>query len=137
MVICLEPGADLLMAHLMPLPLTGSCFSKIQIRFTFLVPAYPGSTGQRAVKRLCVCVSDLPPVLLKLRPKALYKCDDYYYYYNYCQSLDGTGETMRLMLTVCFLEKSSLRMTPQYFSDSVSGSFFLALLLPVPPGCVS
>ena len=32
-----------------------SCFSKIQIGFTFLVPAHPGSRGQRAVKRVCVC----------------------------------------------------------------------------------
>ena len=56
MVICLEQGADLHMAHLMPLPLTVSCFSKIQIGFTFLVPAYPGSPEQRAVKRVCVCV---------------------------------------------------------------------------------
>jgi len=39
----------------MPLLLTVSCFSKIQIGFTFLVPAYPGSPGQRAVKRVCVC----------------------------------------------------------------------------------
>ena len=38
MVICLERGADLHMARLMPLPLTVSCFSKIQIGFTFLVP---------------------------------------------------------------------------------------------------
>jgi len=44
------------MAQLMPLPLTVSCFSKIQIGFTFLLPAYPGP-GQRAVKRMCVCVS--------------------------------------------------------------------------------
>jgi len=42
------------MAQLMPLPLTVSCFSKIQIGFTFLVPAYLGSPGQRAVKRVCV-----------------------------------------------------------------------------------
>jgi len=56
MVICLERGADLHMAQLMPLPLTVSCFSKIQIGFTFLVPAYPCSPGQRAVKRVCVCV---------------------------------------------------------------------------------
>jgi len=55
-VICLEQGADLHMAQLMPLPLTVSCFSKIQIGFTFLVPAHLGSPGQRAVKRLCVCV---------------------------------------------------------------------------------
>ena len=56
MVICLERGADLHMVQLMPLPLTVSCFSKIQIGFTFLVPAYQGSPGERAVKRLCVCV---------------------------------------------------------------------------------
>ena len=59
---CLEQGADLHMAQLMPLPLTVSCFSKIQIRFTFLLPAHLGSPGKRAVKRvrvrvrMCVCV---------------------------------------------------------------------------------
>jgi len=60
MVICLERDADLHMAQRIPLPLT----SKIQIGFTFLVLAYPGSPGQRAVKRVrvrvrvrvCVCV---------------------------------------------------------------------------------
>ena len=46
MVICLERGADLHMAQLMPLPLTLSCFSKIQIGFTFLVPAHLGSRGK-------------------------------------------------------------------------------------------
>jgi len=55
MVICLDRDADLHMAQLMPLPLTVSCFSKIQIGFTFLVPADPGSPGKRAVKRVCVC----------------------------------------------------------------------------------
>jgi len=55
MVICLEQGADLRMAQLMPLPLTVSCFSKIQIGFTFLVLAHLGSPGKRAVKRVCVC----------------------------------------------------------------------------------
>ena len=44
------------MAQLMPLPLTVSCFSKIQIGFTFLVSACLGSPGQRAVKQVCVCV---------------------------------------------------------------------------------
>jgi len=42
MVICLERGADLHLAQPMPLPLTVSCFSKIQIGFSFLVPADPG-----------------------------------------------------------------------------------------------
>jgi len=51
-----QRGADLHTAQLMPLPLTVACFSKIQIGFAFLVPAHPGSPGQRAVKRVCVCV---------------------------------------------------------------------------------
>jgi len=56
MVICLERGADLHMFQLMPLPLTVSCVSKIQIGFAFLVPAHLGSPGEMAVKRVCVCV---------------------------------------------------------------------------------
>ena len=56
MVICLKRGADLHMAQLMPLLPTVSCSSKIQIGFTFLVPAHPGSPGKRAVKRVCVNV---------------------------------------------------------------------------------
>jgi len=51
-VICLERGADLHMAQLMPLPLTVSCCSKIQIGFTFLVPAYAGCPGKETVNWL-------------------------------------------------------------------------------------
>ena len=61
-VICLERWADLHMAQLMPLPLTVSCFSKIQIGFAFLAPAHLGSPGQRTVKRVCVCVVFLTPL---------------------------------------------------------------------------
>ena len=65
MVICLQQGADLHLAQRMPLPLTVSCFSKIQIGFTFLAPDHPGSPGKRAVKWMdvcvCVCVS-LPTI---------------------------------------------------------------------------
>ena len=53
-VVCLERGADLRMAQLMPLPLTVSCFIKIQIGFTFLVTAHLGSPGKGTVKRVCV-----------------------------------------------------------------------------------
>ena len=49
MVICLQRGADLHMAWLMLSPLTVSCFSKIQIGFTFLAPAQLGGPGKRAV----------------------------------------------------------------------------------------
>ena len=56
MVICLELGVDLHMAQLMPLPLTVSSFRKIQIAFTFLVPADLGSRGKRAAKRCVVVV---------------------------------------------------------------------------------
>jgi len=54
MVICLERGADLHMAQLMPLPLNASCFSKIQIGFTFLVLAHLGSPEKEPLNG-CVC----------------------------------------------------------------------------------
>ena len=54
MVICLERGADFHVAQLMPLPLTVSCFSKIQVSLTFLLPAHLGGPVQRADKRVCV-----------------------------------------------------------------------------------
>jgi len=56
MVICLQRGADLHTAQLIPLPLTVSCFSKIQIGFTFLVPAHPGSPGKKAIKRVIIII---------------------------------------------------------------------------------
>jgi len=54
MVVCLERGAEFNTAQLIPLPHTVSCFSKIQIGFTFLVLAHPSSPGKRAVKWVCV-----------------------------------------------------------------------------------
>ena len=51
-VICLERGADLHIAQLMPLPLTVSCFGNIQIGFTFLVLADLDSPGKKAIKRV-------------------------------------------------------------------------------------
>jgi len=54
-LLCIMRGADLHMAQRMPLPLTVSCSSKIQIGFSFLVLVHPGSPGQRAVKWVCVC----------------------------------------------------------------------------------
>jgi len=54
-VICMERGADLHTAQLMPLPLTLSCFSEIRIGFTFLVPAHPGSPDKGPLN-VCVCV---------------------------------------------------------------------------------
>ena len=69
MVICLERGADLHMAQLMSLPLTVSCFSKIQIGFAFLVPAHPGSprkgplNGRVCVKLSCDCKFDALPIV--------------------------------------------------------------------------
>ena len=63
MVICLELGAGLHMAQLMPLPLTVSCFSKIQIGFAFLVPAHPGSLGKELLNG-CVCVTTAIKVVI-------------------------------------------------------------------------
>jgi len=41
-------------------------FSKIQIGFTFVVQAHPGSPGQRAIKRVCVCVLGEGNVLTRI-----------------------------------------------------------------------
>jgi len=54
-VVCLERGTDLHMAQLMPLPLTVSCFSKIQVGFTFLVPAHLGIPGKWPWNGCCCC----------------------------------------------------------------------------------
>jgi len=70
-VICLERDADLYTAQLMPLPLTVSCFSQIQIGFTFLVLVHPGSPGKRAVKCVCVCVRVRVCVCV---PRGLLRC---------------------------------------------------------------
>ena len=50
MVICQDRDADLHMVQLMPLPLTVSCFSKIQTGFTFLV------VPDKGLLIGCVCV---------------------------------------------------------------------------------
>ena len=57
MVVFLEQGADLHMAQLIPLPLTVSCFSKIQIGFYLSDTGSAGSPGKRALNGCaCVCV---------------------------------------------------------------------------------
>ena len=53
------------MSQLMPLPLTVSCFSKIQIGFTFLVPAHLGSPGKKGPLNGCACVCGLPGIAKK------------------------------------------------------------------------
>ena len=73
-VVCLKWVADLHMAQLMPLLLTISCFSKIQIGFTFLVPAHPGSHGKGPLNVcVCACVRACVqyPLLLTLLPVCL------------------------------------------------------------------
>ena len=78
MVICLEQGADFHTAQLMLLPVTVSCFSKIQIGFTFLVPVDLDSPRKRAIKRVCVCVS--------------------------CVSLLSSNAALAAMICTCFVE---------------------------------
>jgi len=107
MVICLELGVDLHIAQLIRLPLTVSCFSKIQIGFTFLVLAHPGSPGQRAVKCVCVCacvracvcarvcVSSFIALLLCLRPCYIYI---FFELSSHCHSLSLAPVKSRLVL---------------------------------------
>jgi len=65
------------------MPLTVSCFSKIQIGFTFLVPAHLGSPGKRAIKRVCVCVAQNSYVLVT------YTYNNNYYYTRLMASFPG------------------------------------------------
>jgi len=55
----LSGGADLHMAQLMPLPLTVSCFRKIQIGFSFLAPAVKRSVCQHKPQVLTICSNQL------------------------------------------------------------------------------
>jgi len=100
MVICLEWGTDLHMAQLMPLPLTISCFVKIQISFTFLIPAHPSSPGQRAVKLVCVCV-------------CVNVCEKYFrsYFQIIETSLDLVSSAVNLyILWACIFRNSTVQM---------------------------
>ena len=71
MVICLERDADLHMAQLMLLPLTVlSCFSKIQIGFTFLVVPEKGLLNGC----VCVCVCHNIKSMARYLKHAPYSC---------------------------------------------------------------
>ena len=76
MVICLERGADLHTTQLMPLPLTVSCFSKIQIGLTFLVSAHLGSSGNGSFNGcllLVVMIQDFCVSRTSSMPQKLHK----------------------------------------------------------------
>ena len=100
MVICLERCADLHMAQLMPLPLTVSCFSKIQIGFTFLVPAHPGSPGKKTVKRVCVRVC----VCLPVNPGASGKTLDFVITFIQAICFSGSLNVVNVIMTVSFVQ---------------------------------
>ena len=100
MFISLERDADLHMAQLMPLPLTVSCFSKIQIGFTFLVPAHPSSPGKRAVKRVCVCVS----IWKTRKPFLKHTADPTHRVLQCCTAWRRTLQTRRGLVTNLFLQ---------------------------------
>jgi len=55
-VICLQWGADLHMAQLMPLPLTVYCFSEIQIGYTFFGNRLTRVVPEKGPLNMCVCV---------------------------------------------------------------------------------
>ena len=57
MVICLERGADLHMAQLMPLPLTVSCFRLVLPFWYWLTWVVPDKVALNGC--VCVCVSVL------------------------------------------------------------------------------
>jgi len=71
-VICLERGADLHMAQLMPLPLTVSCFSKIQIGFYQAMLCIRGTSHGPVSVCLSVRLSVCPSVFLSVRHKSVF-----------------------------------------------------------------
>ena len=127
----------------MPLPLTVSCFSKIQIGFTFLVPAHPGSPGKRAIKRVCVCVCDRPrsaPILpdnVHALVCLIENTNDATDYSNCCAlklllflhlvilSPDYCSNTSRLKLSVCIVANQATTMAAPFLTHTVFLSFAL------------
>ena len=99
MVICLVRGADLRMAQLMPLPLTVSCFSKIQIGFTFLVLAHPGSPRKGPLNG-CVCVSSKLSIFVMVDVVLLAQTCKHYFVYR--QVSRCSVNWMLLVKFVCY-----------------------------------
>ena len=93
MVICLELGAVLHMTQLTLLPLTVSCFSKIQIGFTLLVLAHLGSPGKRAVKWVCMLYSLFYHLTVKAVQWAVMLCgwegNPWHYWHQYHTTQPG------------------------------------------------
>ena len=78
MVICLEQGVDLHMAQPMPLPLTVSCFSKINPDwFCLSGTGSPGYFQKSAIKWVCVCVCVRACLRACVCVCVLYMCNEY------------------------------------------------------------
>ena len=104
MVICLERDADLHMAQLMPLPLTVSCFSKIQICFTFLVPAHPGGPGKGPLNaRACVCPAKGGSVLIRYKSTIIWSRPHCIHAVYRCGLLLLTLHDLYICPSVCLL----------------------------------
>ena len=97
------------MAQLMPLPLTVSCFSKIHIGFTFLVPAHSGSPGQRAVKQVCV-LSPCDAILALIKVYAVVACPSVHSCITsrYCVETSGRIELVFGMEASCYLSHTAV-----------------------------
>ena len=134
-------------AQLMPLPLTVSCFSKIQIGFTFLVPAHPGSPGKRAVKRVCVCVCMracvcVPPVCVCVCVRKQHHAVWQTWAVAHCQCTQLAEH--KLVINVLHLLHMAVcpNITTQHDLSGYSGVFFWYRLTQVVPdkgsinGCV-
>jgi len=71
-VVCLERGADLHMAQLMPLPLTVSCSSKIRIGFTQVVLEKRPLNGCCCCCCCCICAVIQMKVFVEVTPQCVY-----------------------------------------------------------------
>ena len=140
MVICLERGADLHMAQLMPLPLTDSCFSKIQIGFTILVPAHLGSAGKGPLNGcVCVCVTYLLLqsyhtigdnsikffYRLHILPVTQRAVSKHWIYLTNCSYIAGTASVESLVFCKLLytVQSTELEICTHNYSEQNSGTF--------------
>jgi len=81
--MCLEQGADLHMAQLMPLPLSVSCFRKIQVGLPFWYRLNRVVLDKGPLNG-CVCVTYLIyGIYTNFRRLLCKKCDERYYVINH------------------------------------------------------
>jgi len=116
-VICLERGADLHMSHLMPPPLTVSCFSKISLVLPFWYRLTRVVT-EKGPLNLCVCVC------CRGHPHS---------YYQKALLSNGVTSALRLHQRVPRFQFSREYLAQLFLEDSAHYLFYSLIFVTGPP----